>query len=243
MALAAAGLLLAGCASTPEPTTPEEQQAAAEANDPWEGTNRSVFEFNRAVDDNIGKPVARAYRDVVPQFGRDGIRNFVQNFGEPVNFINAVLQGEDGRAAETAVRFIFNTTAGFGGFFDVAADYGLKVNDEDFGQTLAVWGVEEGPYVMLPILGPSSVRGVVGKIVDNFTNPIGYFFPTAGSVTKTLAGGVDRRERNLEALDDIERNSLDYYAALRSLYRQNRQDLINNGEPQGPVLDIPVYAD
>ena len=182
-------------------------------------------------------------RDVVPQLGRDSIRNFVDNMGEPVNFVNAVLQGADDRAAETMVRFIFNSTAGMGGLFDVAGGYGLKRNDEDFGQTLAVWGVGEGPYVMLPILGPSNVRDIVGKIVDNFTNPIGYFMPTAGSITTTIAGGIDRRERNLDALEDIEKNSLDYYAALRSLYRQNRQDLINNGEPKGPVLDIPVYAD
>lgn len=228
------GALLTGCAAA--------GGSDPQANDPWEGSNRAVFAVNEALDENIGQPVARAYGDAVPPFVRDRIRDFVTNFGEPVNFINAVLQGNQERAAETFVRFIVNSTAGMGGFFDVAAQYGQPENEEDFGQTLAVWGVEPGPYVMLPIFGPSSVRGTVGKIVDNFSNPISYFMPTFGNITKSVAGGIDKRQRNLETLDDLKKNSLDYYAALRSLYRQNRRDQINNGQVKGPVLDIPVYA-
>ena len=234
------GAAVTGCAATP--TTPEGQLAAAEANDPMEPTNRAIFAFNKDVDDSVGKPVARAYRDVVPEFARDGIRNVLGNIEEPANFVNAVLQGEDERAAETAVRFIFNSTAGIAGIFDVAADYGLEANEEDFGQTLAVWGVDEGPYVVLPLLGPSTARDAVGEIVDNFTNPIGYVMPGAASITASVFEGIDLREQNLDTLDDLERNSIDYYASMRSLYRQNRQAEIDNGETTGPILEIPVYA-
>ena len=242
LAMAAIVTLAAGCASKPE-SDPVAQQAAAEENDPWEETNRGIFSFNRGVDDTVAKPVARAYRDVVPQFGRDSISNFIQNMGEPVNFVNAVLQGADDRAAETAVRFIFNTTAGVGGFFDVAEGYGLPVNQEDFGQTLAVWGAGEGPYIMLPLFGPSNVRDTVGRVVDQFSNPIGYFMPTVGSVTTGGFGVIGKREENLETLQDLEDNSVDYYAALRNLYRQNRDDAIRNGAESETLFDIEVVPD
>lgn len=236
-------LVAGGCASTPEGASPETQQAVAEANDPWEGTNRSIFAFNQTVDDGFVRPVAEGYRWAVPDPLRDNIHNVLGNMGEPVNFINAVFQGNGGRAAETLVRFLFNSTAGMAGLFDVAGSYGLPMNDEDFGQTLAVWGVPEGPYLMLPVFGPSSIRGTVGKVVDSFSNPISYFLPFAANLGRSVTSGIDIRERNIETLDDIERNSLDYYAALRSLYRQNRDDQVNNGELSGPVIDIPVYAD
>lgn len=234
-------VLLGGCATNNQ--SPEAQQASVEANDPWEPTNRAIFSLNRTLDDNIGKPVARAYRDVVHEELRGFVHNFVNNVGEPVNFLNALLQWDGEQAAKVVARFFINSTLGVGGLGDPASEFGYEYREEDFGQTLAVWGVGEGPYVMLPVLGPANLRDAFGKVADSFSNPISYFIPTAGSLTITAAGGLDSRERNIETIDDIERNSLDYYAALRSLYRQNRRDKVNNGVPQGPVLDIPVYAE
>lgn len=228
------GVMLAAC---------ETANGLDEANDPLEPSNRAVFQFNNTVDDAIGKPVARAYRNVLHQDIRDGIRNFVNNFGEPINLANLILQGKDVAAGQTLVRFFINSTVGVGGLGDVATHLGYPRYEEDFGQTLAVWGVQDGPYVMLPLLGPSNTRDVVGKVVDNFSNPFSYLMPLVGNVTKSVADGIDRRERNLETLEDIERNSLDYYAAIRSLYRQNRQSQIEDGAVEGPILDIPVYAD
>lgn len=239
----ALGLLAAGCASTTQTATTADQQTADESNDPWESSNRAMFSFNTGLDDAVGKPVARAYRDVVHQDIRDGIRNFVNNLGEPVNIVNAALQGKDEIAFDLFWRFMINSTLGIGGLGDIAANIGFEEHDEDFGQTLAVWGVESGPYVMLPLIGPTSIRGVGGKVVDNFTNPITYFLPFAANIGTSVADGIDRRERNLEALEDIEKNSLDYYAAIRSLYQQNRQAQVEDGEITGPILDIPVYAD
>ena len=235
------GGLVAGCASTP--TGPEAKQTAIEANDPYEATNRDIFSFNEDVDHAVLKPVAQAYRDNVHADIREGVHNVLSNMSEPVNFVNAVLQGKDVEAMNIVWRFLVNSTVGLGGIGDVAKNFGYPRQVEDFGQTLAVWGVDEGPYLMIPLLGPSNTRDLAGRIVDSFTNPIGYFIPTAGSIATAGVRGLDSRERNIDTIDDLEKNSLDFYAALRSLYRQNRQDLINNGEPSGPVLDIPVYAE
>lgn len=235
--LICAGLVV-GCATPPE--DPIERAEYAELNDPLEPTNREIFEFNQAVDDAVLEPVARGYRATVPAEARDSLRNFFNHIESPVIFINDVLQGEGGRAAETAVRFFVNSTAGFFGFFDVAADYGLDRHGEDFGQTLAVWGVDEGPYLMLPIFGPSNVRDTVGMVADNFMNPFTYLAAnnnlTAASMGTSALDGVDTRSRHIEELEDIERTALDLYATIRSLYRQNRESEILNGA----VVDIPV---
>ncbi len=235
---AAALLALAACATPPQ--DPDELAAYNEANDPAEPTNRRIFKSNMAIDKHAIKPVAQGYRDNVPSDARSSIRNFFDNLSTPVILINDILQGEGGRAMETLMRFAVNTTAGFFGLFDVAAEYGLEGHKEDFGQTLAVWGFGEGPYMMLPFFGPSNVRDTVGKVADIFMNPLTYVvggselqFVAAGT---TIVDGVDQRSRKIEALDDIEKNSLDFYAALRSLYRQNRQSEILNGD----VPDIPA---
>lgn len=232
--------LVAGCATPPE--DPIERAEYEATNDPLEPMNREIFTFNMAVDDAVLEPVARGYREVVPAEARDSLRNFFNHIESPVIFINDVLQGEGGRAAETAMRFFVNSTAGFLGFFDVAADYGLERHSEDFGQTLAVWGVDEGPYLMLPILGPSNVRDTVGKVADTFMNPFGYVAANNGLTAVNLGAnvveGVDTRSRHIEELEDIEKTALDLYATIRSLYRQNRESEILNGA----VVDIPVPA-
>jgi phospholipid-binding lipoprotein MlaA len=151
------------------------------------------------------------------------------------------MQGEVDRAVVTIGRFAINSTAGLGGLIDVAAKMGIDGHREDFGQTLAVWGSGEGPYLMLPLLGPSNPRDVTGLVVDGFIDPVPYFVSTDVQLARTLVRGVDERERVLDALDEIERTSLDFYATLRSLYRQRRADEIRNGA-QAPVVPIPAIS-
>lgn len=225
-------LALAGCATPP--TDPTARAEFEKTNDPLEPLNRKVFEFNLALDDAIGKPVAKAYRDTVPPFIRTGLRNLIDNFNAPITFINDLLQGEGARAAETGTRFWVNTLFGFGGFFDVAGQYGLKAHKEDFGQTLAVWGVGEGPYLMVPLLGPSNPRDLTGKVVDNFINPLSYAL-NAGGVgwIESIAGvivAIDTREKLLNAEEELRKSSLDYYSSICSLHRQNREAEISNGK-------------
>ncbi len=223
--------LAAGCAVVPPAHDPDAMAEYHYANDPAELTNRKVFEINRSLDVALLKPLAQGYR-ILPQFVRSGVHNFLANWGEPLVFIHDLLQGEPERAGETLVRFVINTTIGFLGVGDVAS-VGLNIHshDEDMGQTLAVWGVEEGPYVMLPLFGPASARDSVGRLTDFFMNPVGWVvsLPTAAGAAKVGVEGVDQRERHLEALDDLERASLDYYASLRTLYRQRRTEEIGNG--------------
>jgi len=235
-------LALGACASTP-PTDPAARAAWEEKNDPYEEWNRRVFAFNMKVDRNIGRPVARGYRRAVPPFVRDRIRNVSDHIASPVTFINDILQGKGDRAAETGVRFFVNTVAGMGGLFDVAGQYGLRGHKEDFGQTLAVWGFREGPYLMLPLLGPSNRRDLVGLIVDNFSNPIDYGVRTSTAARivfglQGAAGGLDNYARLQPTLISLERNSIDFYAAMRSLYRQNRESEIKDGKVD--AKDIPV---
>jgi phospholipid-binding lipoprotein MlaA len=153
------------------------------------------------------------------------------------------MQGDIDRAGETMGRFIFNTVAGFGGVFDVAGEAGIEYHQEDFGQTLAVWGVEEGPYLMLPFIGPSSGRDAIGIIVDAGLDPLrwwGYnsddFVIENNGLIRTVAEAVDTRSRNYKQLEDLEETSLDFYATVRSLYRQQRESLIRNGVPDDDAL-------
>lgn len=230
--------LVAACATPPKDATA--RAAFDEANDPLEPMNRAIFDVNKTLDRNILKPVAIGYRDVVPADIRNSLRNFFNNVSSPVIFINDILQGQPGRAAETLMRFAINSTAGMLGLFDVAGEYGLERHKEDFGQTLAVWGVDEGPYLMLPVFGPSNVRDTAGRIADSFMNPFTYWAAnndlTYAKIATTVVSGIDTRSRHIEELEDIEKNALDFYATLRSLYRQNRRSEILNGD----VEDIPV---
>lgn len=239
VALASLIVLSVAACATP-PADPAARAEFERTNDPYEPFNRRVFAFNLVLDDNVAKPVAKAYRDNIPQFFRDGFRNFYDNYTSPVTFINDVLQGKSGRAAETATRFWVNTLMGFGGWFDVAGQYGLKKHKEDFGQTLAVWGLGEGPFLMLPLLGPSNPRDLTGRVVDSFLNPISYGLSAAGVAwLETVAGAldiVDSRSRLLEPMDELRRTSLDFYASVRSLYRQNRESEITDGK----VKRIPL---
>ena len=231
--LAAALLLLSGCVA-PGPAPAQ----SAEAYDPYEATNREIFAFNQSVDRDVLVPVAEAYRSNVPQPVRDGVHNFLQNLDEPLIFAHDVLQAEPGLAANTAGRFVVNSTLGIGGVVDVATAMGIPYHPNDLGITLAHWGFPEGAYLIIPVLGPSNVRDAIGKAGDSFGDPgnivAGDYHVIYASIARAGTQGIDERSRNIETLADIERTSLDYYATLRSLYRQRRAAQIRHEQDNSP---------
>lgn len=227
------GTALAGCASTTNPDSIAQ-------NDPYEPTNRKIFELNQSLDKHVARPVAVFYNHAVPEPFRLGVRNVLENMDKPVVFANDVLQGEASRASQTFARMFINTTIGLGGVIDVASKMGVPDHDEDFGQTLGTWGVGEGPYFVAPFLGPSPPRDLGGRVVDYGLDPFTYIrfdgYKTLGYARAGL-GVLDLRARNVETLDQIERDSVDYYATQRSLYRQYRNSEIRNGAPD--TSDLP----
>lgn len=248
-AAAALGIALgcSGCATKPAaPSSAAATVSEADPdNDPAEPVNRAIFKANVSVDHAVIRPVAQAYVDHVPAVVRQGVHNVVQNLKEPATAVNDLLQGNVGKAWVSVRRLAVNTTVGAAGTIDVAKKMGLPAHNADFGQTLAVWGVKEGPYVELPLLGPSNPRDAVGTVVDMAMNPLSYVGgppATYASVATGAAGAIDVRTQHLKDLDDLERNSLDYYAELRSVYRQHREAEIAAAKappqpgqpPQGP---------
>ncbi len=208
--------------------------ARAEENngDPFEPFNRAVFAFNRVVDGLVLKPASELYGLTVPGPAKTAVSNLLDTLRAPVVFINDLLQGERERAGITLSRFMINSTLGFFGLFDMAAEFGYVRHREDFGQTLAVHGVGEGPYLVLPLLGPSNPRDAIGLLVDSFLfDPMGYLASTRARTVRTATSAVVTRYELGPSLDELERTSLDFYAALRSVYQQRRQAEIRNGAP------------
>ncbi len=217
-------LALAGCATTGGPSS------GHEVSDPIEPVNRAVFGFNMFVDRWVLEPVARAYRFVTPEVARRSVANFLANLRSPVILANDALQGERERAGITLGRFMINTTMGVGGLFDPATPLGYPRHEEDLGQTLGVWGVPSGPYLMLPLLGPSNGRDTVGRVGDYFINPLNQCCITQDERIGLFAvGGVSEREANIELFDDLRANSIDLYATIRTIYSQKRAADIRNG--------------
>jgi phospholipid-binding lipoprotein MlaA len=210
----------AGCAAPP----PQAAAQPTEAYDPWENTNRDIFAFNQRVDRSVLVPAAEAYRRNLPQPVRDSIHNFLQNLDLPIVFANDVLQAEPTLAANTAGRFVVNSTVGVAGFFD-----------------------PEGPYLVIPVLGPSTVRDAAGEAADSYGDPGNY---VAGqhhliwaTILRTGTQGIDTRSRNIETLADIEKTSLDYYATIRSLYRQRRAAEIRHEQDNLPNVSPLTGSD
>ncbi len=244
-------MLVAGCASQPKPAadgwSESDDLEIAEVdsdNDPLELLNRFTFSFNMALDTVIFQPVAAYYRFLFPVQVRDSVRNVFRNLRSPLILINDLLQGETERAETTLVRFIVNSTVGVLGLFDVAADLGHPYHDEDFGQTLAVHGMGEGFYLVLPVLGPSNPRDGAGLLVDLYLNPLTYAFDSVDAddwvVPRIAAEAIDKRSRNIEVIEDLRRDSIDFYARVRSLHRQSRTNEINNGRVpvDSPTSDL-----
>ncbi|XBQ16464.1 MAG: VacJ family lipoprotein [Oceanicaulis sp.] len=214
--------------------------AAREAGDPFEPANRAVFQFNETVDDALIEPASKAYTAVTPEPARQGVRNFFGNLNRPVFFANEVLQGDLVAAGDVLTSFAFDTVFGIGGIFALAERAGVPQHSEDFGQTLAVWGVAEGPFLMLPVLGPSNLRDGTGRFVDRYPHPLNWDeeFSSSGEAW-ALRGlnGIDQRARAQSVMDQLDRTAIDPYVQLRSAYRQMREREIRDGAPSEEDFD------
>jgi len=220
--------LVAACASVPEDSV--DQQIHVSKNDPFEPTNRYVFDVNLAVMDMALNPIATMYREGVPEPYRHGVRNFLDNLQMPITILNSALQGDWDNTAEASMSFFINTTAGLGGIFDIPGSFDEEPRKADFGETLAVWGVDEGPYVMLPLVGPSSTRDTVGLGVDILTDPLTYLLSPIWSYARAGTDAVQATSDSKGQVADLRRSSVDFYASVRSLYRQNREAEIREAE-------------
>jgi phospholipid-binding lipoprotein MlaA len=227
-------LTLGGCA-TSQP--PDAEVDPYQVSDPLEPVNRGIFTFNLAADDYVIRPVAQAYRDYLPEVVRTAVHSFLTNLRSPVILANDALQGEGKLAGNTFSRILLNTTLGLGGIIDVAALKGIPFHEADFGQTFGVWGVPAGPYLVLPILGPSNPRDTAGLVASVYADPLTYYLNsqgdagTAAIVGRAVTSGVDLRSRNIDLLDRIRSTSLDYYSTIRSLYNQRRAAEIRHEAP------------
>jgi phospholipid-binding lipoprotein MlaA len=222
-------LAILGCASAPLKRDPR---------DPWERLNRTTFAVNEKLDRAIAKPVAQTYRRVTPHFVQTGVSNFMDNINYPIVIVNDLLQAKFKPALSDTGRFVLNTTAGVAGLFDPASAAGLDKNQEDFGITLGKWGVHPGPYIVLPILGPSDLRDGIGRVADEFVTPQNYI--SNNWVRYSLDGVyyLDQRARLLDVEGALD-NAFDRYAVLRSVYLQHRQYKISGAQAEDLPEDEP----
>jgi phospholipid-binding lipoprotein MlaA len=221
-------ILLGGCATNGNPR------------DPLEPLNRGIYHFNDVVDNVLVKPAAEIYSGVLPQFVRTGVSNFFANIGDVIVALNNLLQGKFGQAASDVGRIVVNTTAGLLGVIDVATEIGLEKHNEDFGQTLGYWGIGDGPYLVLPLIGPSSFRDAIGWVVDFYTDPITY---VDRMKTRNILWGtrfVNRRAELLDTSKILDTAALDPYDFLRDAYLQRRRNLVYDGNPPPDKDDIDI---
>ena len=213
--------------------------------DPLEPVNRAIFSFNNFADKIILEPAAKGYKKL-PSPVQSGIGNFLNNLKLPLVVVNQLLQGQGKNAAESSGRFIVNSTAGLFGLIDVAEKIGLEQKQEDFGQTLATWGVGDGFYIVLPIFGPSNVRDTAGMILTYTTDPINAYAVREGEAwllpLRTATNAIDQRSKIIDEVNALRNNSIDYYAAVRSSYYQNRKAAVLNlddkSETPLPLISI-----
>lgn len=240
-------LLAGACATRPPASDLNAVAAYEEANDPLEPFNRAMFKTDQALDKAIVRPVVQVYRGLVPEGGRRSIGHFLRNLRSPITLVHDVLQAEPKRAGTTFARFAVNTFIGVLGLFDVAEDLGLPRHSEDLGQTLAVWGIGDGPFLYAPLFGPSTLRDGTGFVVDAvFVDPVAWY--SRGDNPYTWAqwvvlGGVviNVKDETMFATDELKASSIDYYASLRSAYRQIRASEIRNGAPP-PMGDFDEFS-
>ena len=238
-------LLLAISAARGAETAADLPPEPPDESDPLEPVNRFVFELNRHVLRYTARPLAKGYRKVVPEPLRDGFRNCLDNIGSPVVFGNQILQGDAGAASRTLARLLVNTTAGLGGTIDVAKRMGIARRHTDLGLTLGVWGVGEGPYVVLPLLGPSTSRDAVATFAQGYADPFTFWVQNTdyafyAFLARFVLGNLDLYARRMNELDSIEESSVDFYAALRDLYRQKRRADIRRITAAEPVVPTGI---
>lgn len=217
---------LGGCAGNP----PAQNAAQSSAEDPWEPLNRGIFEMNRSLDKYTLKPVARGYQQFLPGALRTGIDNFFVNLRSPWHSINNLLQGDGKQSLHEAGRFLFNSTFGIGGLIDVASDMGFEKHKEDFGQTLAVWGVPKGPYVMIPFFGPATLRDGLALPIDFLADPLTWYDNSSIRTKLWVLRIINLRERYLDAEELLE-EAYDPYIRLREAFLQNRRYEVYDGDP------------
>ena len=211
--------------------------------DPLEPFNRAMFGVNQTLDGMFIKPAAILYRLLVPRPVRQGLGNALLNLASPITLANDLLQGDLDRAGVTLGRFVVNSTVGLLGFVDVGSRIGLPYHYEDFGQTMAVHGVGSGPYLMLPLIGPTNPRDFTGSLLDMFFTPVTYVAPIDARLGLRAAEAVDLREDTLDEVEELRRTSLDFYVAVRTSYQQFRAAEIRNGAPPSADLYEDIYDD
>lgn len=225
-------VVLSGCAAT-----------SNNPRDPLEGLNRGVYHFNDVVDNLFVKPAAIVYKGVVPQIARTGVSNFFSNINDVIVALNNLLQGKFTQAVSDVGRILVNTTAGLLGVIDVATEIGLEKHNEDFGQTLGWWGVADGPYLVLPFIGPSSFRDGIGWLADFYTDPITYVDPSRDRNILWGTRLVNRRSELLDTEEIVKTAALDPYEFIRDAYLQRRRSLVYDGNPppdKDDDIDIKV---
>lgn len=228
-AIVVLSLLCSACATQPTTLTDPER-------DPWEGYNRKMHAFNEAVDKAVLRPVARGYDKLMPDAPQRGVRNFFRNLSWPVDFVNLLLQGRVRDSMTQTGRFLFNSTFGLLGFFDVATREGIPNYSEDFGQTLAVWGWEDSRYFVLPFLGPRTVRDTLGRSMWGYLHPVSYYAREENNYFPMIADLITLRAELLPLQEDIDAAE-DPYVFIRDVYLQNREFEIYNGDPPLPDYD------
>ena len=214
-----------------QPDDFETSKVEDEIYDPFEPVNRAIFSFNNVADRVVLEPVAKGYKKL-PSPIQSGISNFLSNLRAPLVVVNQLLQGQGENAIQSSGRFIINSTVGLLGIFDVAEKIGIEEKEEDFGQTLATWGVGDGFYIVLPLFGPSNIRDTSGMLITMVTDPINAYAVSEGEAwlvpMRTAANAVDQRSKIIDEVNALRDNSVDYYAAVRSSYYQNRKAAIAN---------------
>ncbi|MDA0823643.1 MAG: VacJ family lipoprotein [Proteobacteria bacterium] len=224
--------LITGCASTPN----------GDPGDPYEATNRKIYNFNDSIDRNVLQPVARGYVTVAPKPVRSGVTNFFDNVGYINVILNDALQGKPGQFFSDTGRFVVNSTIGLGGLFDPAKEMGLMAHDEDLGQTFGVWGAGEGAYLNIPLAGPSSFRDAPGFLSALLLNPLTYLNPIV-TLPLSVVNAVNIRANLLEATNIRDQAALDPYTFVREAYRQQREFRIYDGNPPGDGFDDYLEGD
>lgn len=226
LTLVAFALLASGCAALPG--------NKADPGDPFERMNRGVFRFNDALDRSVAKPVAKTYRKITPKFAQTGVANFMANISYPKVIVNDLLQAKFVDTASDIGRLLLNSTLGLGGLLDPATDAGLPAHDEDFGQTLGKWGVKSGPYLMLPVLGPSTVRDSVALVPEEiYLDPRSYLNNSAVDWGLRALGLINRRAQLLDT-DSLLEQAADKYVLVRSAYLQHREYEVTDGKMANP---------
>ena len=227
-----------------QPDDFETSKVEDEIYDPFEPVNRAIFSFNNVADRVVLEPIAKGYKKL-PSPIQSGISNFLSNLRAPLVVVNQLLQGQGENAIQSSGRFIINSTVGLLGVFDVAEKIGIEEKEEDFGQTLATWGVGDGFYIVLPLFGPSNIRDTSGMLITMVTDPINAYAVSEGEAwlvpMRTAANAVDQRSKIIDEVNALRDNSVDYYAAVRSSYYQNRKAAIANVD-DSELTPLPLIS-